>query len=705
MRMPRVAQAIGVVVIAVLTILGMPLTAAAVPPPSLGSSYVVDRIDALTDAQEAEVQSRLSALSAQTGLDLWVVYVDAFTDPSDAQDWANDTANQNQLNARQYVLAVAVDGDAFSFYLSGDVDSGELSAAQLSSIEQDRIQPALEAGDDAGAAIAAADGIRAAHAQAGGNLPVPPPTPATESGPALGPIVLVAVLLLAIAGVLLWLFLRRRRAGAAAAPAPAESIDELARRAGAALVATDDALKTSEQELGFARAQFGDDAAAPFAATLTQAKADLDRAFTLQQLDDDTPETPDQQRAAYTEILRLCQSADEALDAKAAAFDELRALEADAPAALAAARARRESVAADLEAAETDLQSLRARFADDALSPIADNPAQARSRLDLAATQEAEAAEALAAGRTGEAAVAIRAAQTAVAQADTLEQAVGTLGGALDDAARRAGALVAEIEGDLVAAQSLADPDGRVAAASASTRAQLEAARALLAADRTSPLRAVEQLQQANATIDGVLDAARDEAERRRRAESQLDTVLAQARAQVSATEDFIAARRGAVGPTARTRLAEAGAALVQAEQLRSTDPTAALATAQRAAQRAGEAASLAQSDVGSFGAGGGGGGDLMGAILGGIAINALSGGSRRRGGFGGGGLGGLGGFGGIGGLGGGFGGGGGFSGGRSRSGGGGGFSGGGRSRSGGGRGFSSGGGRSRSGGGGGRRR
>ncbi|WP_264630341.1 TPM domain-containing protein [Microbacterium hydrothermale] len=703
--MPRVAQAIGVVVIAVLTILGMPLTAAAVPPPSLGSSYVVDRIDALTDAQEAEVQSRLSALSAQTGLDLWVVYVDAFTDPSDAQDWANDTANQNQLNARQYVLAVAVDGDAFSFYLSGDVDSGELSAAQLSSIEQDRIQPALEAGDDAGAAIAAADGIRAAHAQAGGNLPVPPPTPATESGPALGPIVLVAVLLLAIAGVLLWLFLRRRRAGAAAAPAPAESIDELARRAGAALVATDDALKTSEQELGFARAQFGDDAAAPFAATLTQAKADLDRAFTLQQLDDDTPETPDQQRAAYTEILRLCQSADEALDAKAAAFDELRALEADAPAALAAARARRESVAADLEAAETDLQSLRARFADDALSPIADNPAQARSRLDLAATQEAEAAEALAAGRTGEAAVAIRAAQTAVAQADTLEQAVGTLGGALDDAARRAGALVAEIEGDLVAAQSLADPDGRVAAASASTRAQLEAARALLAADRTSPLRAVEQLQQANATIDGVLDAARDEAERRRRAESQLDTVLAQARAQVSATEDFIAARRGAVGPTARTRLAEAGAALVQAEQLRSTDPTAALATAQRAAQRAGEAASLAQSDVGSFGAGGGGGGDLMGAILGGIAINALSGGSRRRGGFGGGGLGGLGGFGGIGGLGGGFGGGGGFSGGRSRSGGGGGFSGGGRSRSGGGRGFSSGGGRSRSGGGGGRRR
>lgn len=702
MRMPRVARAIVVVFLTLVAILGMPLTAAAVPPPSLGSSYVVDRVDALTDAQEAEVQSRLMALSEQTGLDLWVVYVDAFTDPADAQDWANDTANQNRLGADQYVLAIAIDGDTFSFYLSGDVDDGELSAAQLSSIEQDRIQPALEAGDDAGAAIAAADGIRTAHAQSGGNLPAPPPTPATEGGPALGPIVLVAVLLLAVAGVLLWLFLRRRRAAASAASASAatENVDDLARRAGSALVATDDAVKTSEQELGFARAQFGDEAAAPFADTLTQAKADLDRAFALQQqLDDDAPETPDQRRAGYTEILRLCQAADEALDAKSAAFDELRALEADAPAALQTARARRETVSAALAAAQEELQRLRARFADDALSPVADNPAQARSRLDLAAGQETEAEAALSAGRTGEAAVAIRAAQAAVAQADTLEQAVSTLGAALDDAARRAGALVAEIEGDLVAAQALRDPDGRVAAAAASARSQLDAARALLTAPRPSPLRAVDGLQQANATIDGVLDAARDAAERDRRAAGQLDTVLAQARAQVGATEDFIAARRGAVGPTARTRLAEAGAALVQAEQLRTTDPVAALATAQRAAQKAGEAASLAQSDVGSFGGGGGGGGgDLMGAILGGIAINALSGGGRR-GGFGGGGLGGLGGLGA----------------GRSRSGGGGfggafgggGFSGGGRSRSGGGRGFSGGGGggRSRAGGGGGRRR
>jgi len=687
MRKPNVLHTITVLLLAFVGVLVAPLSAAAIPPPALGSSYVLDQANVLTDAQEADVQRRLLTLSEQTGLDLWVVYVDGFEDPPGADDWANETANRNNLGPHQYLLAVAIEGDTFQYYLSGDVDAGGISAAQLTSIEQDQVQPALEAGDDAGAAIAAADGLRTAHAKAGGNMPNPPPTPATQNGPAIVPIILVAVLLLAIAATLVWLAIRRRRRASTGA-ASAESVEDLSRRAGSALVATDDAVKTSEQELGFARAQFGDAAAAPFTEVLAQAKADLERAFSIQQqLDDSTPETPEQQRAGYTEILRLCASADEALDAKAAAFDELRALEADAPGALAAVRQQHAAVAAALSEAEAQLGRSIERFSDDALSPVADNPTQARARLELASTQEAAADTALAAGRTGEAAVAIRAAQTAVAQADTLERAVGSLDAALSDAQQRAGALAAEIEGDLAAAARLADPDGRIAAAAASARSQLDDARGALSASRPNPIRAFETLQRANATIDAVLDEARDAAERRRRAEGQLDATLAQARAQVTATEDFISARRGAVGATARTRLAEAGAALVQAEQLRTADPVAAFTAAQRAAQLAAAADAAAQSDVGSFG-GAGGGGDMMGAILGGIAVNAIVGGGRSRGGFGGGGLGGLGGgFGGLSGGGarsrsGGF-----SGGGRSRSGGGGGFSGGGRSRAGGGRG------------------
>ena len=625
-------------VVAAVSVLGMPLAASAVPPPPLGSGYVLDSADVLSSAEEAEVQARMTRLAERTGLDLWVVYVDEFTQPAAAVDWANETANLNNLGPHQYVLAVAV--DARAFYLSGDVDDGALAAARMTAIEQDRPQPQLAAGEYAAAADAAAAGIESAAQDAEPT----PPQPA-GSGPDVALIALVVFLVLALGGGLVWLWLRRRARTRATAATAAENLDGLTRQAGSALVATDDAIKTSEQELGFARAQFGEAAAAPFAEVLARAKNDLDRAFTIsQQLDDDVPETDDERRAGYIEILRLCASADEALDAKAAAFDELRAVESDAPGALARARQRHAAVEAALEGASRDADALRQRYADDALATIADNPAQARARLDLATEQFAAAESAITAGATGEAAVAIRAGESAVAQAEGLERAIASLTADLATSEQRAAALVAEIEGDLAAAAALPDPDGRVAGAVASARAHLDSGRAALTPPRTSPLRALAALEQGNTAIDTVLREAQDEAERRRRAEAQLDTVLVQARAQVSATEEFISARRGAIGPTARTRLAEAGAALVQAEQLRAVDPASALTSAQRAAELAGHAASLAQNDVGAFGASrGGGGSDMMGAILGGIAVNALlGGGSRSRGGFGGGGLGGM---------------------------------------------------------------
>ncbi|MDF2665851.1 MAG: hypothetical protein K0R81_1701 [Microbacterium sp.] len=633
MRKPSAAKATVALLVLVAGVLGWPLSAAAVPPPSLGSSFVLDQADVLTNAQEAEVQSRLVQLTTETGYDMWVAYVDEFTQPEAAEEWANETANRNNLGPHQYLLAVSVTGRAY--YLSGDVDDGDLTSAQLADIEQDLVQPALANGDWAGAAEKAADGLTAAERAA----PAPPPPTPAGSGPDFGLIVLLVLLALGIGGGLLWFGLRRRRAASGGSRASVEDIDDLARRAGSALVATDDAVKNSEQELGFARAQFGDEAAAPFVEVLAQAKADLDRAFTIsQQLDDETPETPEQRRAGYTEILRLCASADEALDAKAAAFDELRALEAEAPEALARVQQQHAAAAAALAGADAELTRLRQRYSDGVLAPVSDNPAQARARLDLAAQQIAEASTALANGERGDAAVALRASQAAVSQAETLENAISALATDLAAAERRSADLDAEIDGDIASAGALPDPDGRIAGAVAAATAQRNAARASLGGERSDPLAALSTLEQANTTIDTVLAAARDEADRQRRAASQLDSALVQARAQVSSTESFIAARRGAVGPTARTRLAEAGAALVQAEQLRATDPVSALSLAQRAVQLSSDAGSLAQNDVGSFGGGSGGGTDMLGAILGGIAVNSLlGGGSRSRGGFGGG--------------------------------------------------------------------
>ncbi|WEK13881.1 MAG: TPM domain-containing protein [Candidatus Microbacterium phytovorans] len=618
-------------------VLGSALPASATDPIPLGSGRVLDDAGVLSASQEQAVQARSEGLSASSGVDLWVVYVDQFTDPTSAEGWANATAELNNLGPTQYLLAISTEGRAF--FLSG-YSEGPVSFDQLGAIEQDRIAPALQSGDWAGAATAAADGL--ADAVGGGSG-----GDANSSGGLGG--VLFVVLLVVVVGALIFFVVRARRksrvtTGGATPQAPQVPLEELARQASSALVDTDDAVKTSEQELGFARAQFGDAAAAEFETVLAQAKADLDTAFSLKQrLDDENPDSEQDARAWNAQILELCARANAALDEKAAAFDELRQLEQNAPEALTRVQEMHTTVAATIDAAAARLTQLQTAYAPEALAPVVDNPEQARQRLTFAQEQLNAAQTAIGAGDGGEAAVSIRAAEDAVAQARTLQDAIGVLADDLAEGERDAAALMAELEKDIATASALPDADGRVAGAIAATRQQIDAARPLLAGSAKRPLFALENLERANAEIDAVLADVRDAQEKERRAAQQLSQLLAHAQAQVSAAEDYISSRRGAVGATARTRLAEAGSSLVQARQLAATDPAHALAAAQRANDLAAQALQHAQNDVGAFGGGGfgggngGGGGNVMGAVLGGILINSMlgGGGGGRRGGGG----------------------------------------------------------------------
>lgn len=614
-------------------VLGSALPASATDPIPLGSGRVLDEAGVLSASQEQAVQARSEGLSASSGVDLWVVYVDEFTGPTSAEGWANATAELNNLGPTQYLLAISTEGRAF--FLSG-YSEGPVSFDQLGAIEQDRIAPALQSGDWAGAATAAADGL--ADAVGGGSG-----GDANASGGFGG--ILFVLLLVVVVGALIFFVVRARRKSrvTTGGATPQVPLEELARQASSALVDTDDAVKTSEQELGFARAQFGDAAAAEFETVLAQAKADLDTAFSLKQrLDDENPDSEQDARAWNAQILELCARANAALDEKAAAFDELRQLEQNAPEALTRVQEMHTTVAATIDAAAARLTQLQTAYAPEALAPVVDNPEQARQRLTFAQEQLNAAQTAIGAGDGGEAAVSIRAAEDAVAQARTLQDAIGVLADDLAEGERDAAALLAELEKDIATASALPDADGRVAGAIAATRQQIDAARPLLAGSAKRPLFALENLEKANAEIDAVLADVRDAQEKERRAAQQLSQLLAHAQAQVSAAEDYISSRRGAVGATARTRLAEAGSSLVQARQLAATDPAQALAAAQRANDLAAQALQHAQNDVGAFGGGGfgggngGGGGNVMGAVLGGILINSmLGGGGGRRGGGG----------------------------------------------------------------------
>lgn len=643
----------GSIVVAVagaIALAALPQAANAEDPVAFGASPVVDTAGALSGGELDDVEAAIDAAADDTGRQLFVAYVDVFTNPEDATSWAVDTANANNMGSEDYLLAVAIEGRAY--YLSR-ADDASLSDADIERISLQVIEPELRDEDWAGAAIAAAEAIGGGSGGGGGG------------GLGWLWIVLVGGAVIAVVAIVL---VRRRRKAAVGGPVapgvppaqPPVPIEELRRRTGGALVAADDALKTSEEELGFAIAAYGEEATAGFRTALEAAKGKVREAFTLQQrLDDHEPDTEAQQREWYERIVALTGEADSMLDAEAERFDELRALEQNAPEALArveqAARAADEAIAP----ASARLHALGAQYSGAALAAVADNPEQARARVAFARDSIEEARAAIGRGEAGAAAVDIRAAEEAVDQAKLLAAAIERLAADLGAADRAIAAGVDDLDADVRTARSL--PDGRLAGLADRVEAESSAIRGGLASAGRSPLELKARLDGVNAEIDQAVQGARDAQVAAERARAELDRTLLSARSQVQAAEDYLVARRGAIGSEARTRLAEAGRLLVESQSFAATDPARALASAQRAEQLAGQAMSLAQQDVGGFGAGyggfggapqprGGGGGDLFGAVLGGILINSVLGGGGGGGGggmFGGGGGGRSGGFGG----------------------------------------------------------
>ena len=632
-----------------------PITAEAQSPVDLGGAYVVDTVNAI-GSRGAEITAATDALYASTKLQLFVVYVDRFTGVSDKTAWAESVAKKNGLGGNDILLAVATVDRNYSIYYGDSAPNG----TSTQTVETDDIIPALKKSDWVGAAVAAAQGYAGISSgnTGGGSDTSTPGTPATSGGgPALPIVVVLMLLALVVLGVIFFLQSRRKRTAGGGISAPAgPSQAQLDQRAGSLLVQLDDSLKTSEQELGFAVAQFGTEATTPFRASLTAAKSQVAEAFTLRQkLDDSVPESPEEKRAMTARIIALCEAADTELDAQADAFDDLRKLEQNAPQALLVVVTDAEIVTARLAAARATLAKLQASFSPAALSSIAGNPDQAAKLLEFVGTAGSTAKASIASGDSGTAAINVRAAQASIGQATQLLDSIDTLAAGLADARSRLAAAVADTEQDLASARALP------AAASGLLGEPTAAAQAALTAATTGdgpadPLARLASLSTANAALDRVLDSVRDAQQKLQSARAQLPTAISTASSQISAANDFITTRRGGVGSTSRTRVSEATRHLELAVGLAPSDPVTALAEATAAQSLAAQALALAQNDVdygGSRGLGGGQGGSFGGglgaAILGGLIGGMLSGGGGGvfgGGGFGGGDFGG-GGFGG----------------------------------------------------------
>ncbi|WJV46407.1 TPM domain-containing protein [Streptomyces flavofungini] len=630
---------------------------------------ITDRAGALGDRRPAVVTA-LDRLYEEQRVQLFVVYVRDFSGRS-PRDWADSTADRNGLGADDVLLAVATHDRQYATSVDA---SARLTDDQLRDVAATAVEPALRRHDWAGAAVGAANGYAAVLD--GQRVVAPTITPGeadpggsatggadgTDDGVA-GDLVLPVVAACAAGGFALVAYRRRRRRltsrttpGRATGAGP-EPLPDLDARARALLVESDDAVRTSTEELGFATAQFGEEAARPFTAAVAAARDELTAAFRLrQELDDAHPEDDATRRRMLDEIVARCTEAGRRLDAEAAAFDQLRALERSAPAALDRAETVFQQVSARTLDAESTLKELRGRYAPGASEAVVGNVEQARDRLVFATGQLHRARTAVDGADNATAAVHLRAAEGAVDQADTFLTAVERLTGELAQAAGRLPGALSDAEADLAEARGRltgtgGTPDADLRGHLARVEAVTGEVRRALAAGPYDPIDALRRVEEADAALDASLAGARERESADARARSLLGQALLTARSAVAVAADYVTTHRGAVGSAARTRLAEAQRHLRQAEAAEDAPARvgsgagAALAEARRADSLAREAQALAERDVRAYGnpygGGGGGAGGRGGAVLGGIVLGQVLGGMGRGGSGGSGGTGG----------------------------------------------------------------
>ncbi|CAN5609275.1 TPM domain-containing protein [soil metagenome] len=589
----------GTVLLAGMLVLSAPSTAFAEDPVDLGGAYVIDTVGALS-GDESRVIDALDTLYERADIQLFVVYVDTFTGETDATAWADATAIDNGLGVNDILLAVAIDDRQYALSIDQEFP---LSDAQLTRVES-AIEGQLVNDEWAEAAIIGAQTIEAeATGVVGPNqpeVPVEPAEPAPSDGVNL---VLPIVGGVAVVGVGVFIFSRirkRNQDGSVTAVPERMTHKQLDQRAGTLLVQLDDSLKTSEQELGFAVAQFGEKSTKEFTAALESAKAKVSEAFSIKQkLDDAVPETAGEKRAWMTQIIQLCEAADAELDAQADAFDELRQLEKNAPTALVDVRELAATTSERLTTAKEKLDTLEKTYAAVAVKSVATNVDQAEKLLTFANSAAAKADEAITAGNASEAAIAVRSAQASVGQANQLFDAIDSLSADLATAAEKLSAVVADTTTDLAAARDL--PLSPEMPPLSPMIAAAESALAAATADKPDPLGTLAGIEKANAELEKAMVGVRDQQEKLTRAKAQIEGSITAARAQVAAAMEFITTRRGGIGSLARTRLSEADRRLAQAVALAATDPIAALEEAQQANSLASSALSMARSDVDAF--------------------------------------------------------------------------------------------------------
>ncbi len=638
--------------LAVMTCLWAPLAAMAEEPLDL-PGQVYDSAGVL-DGDEEQIQSALDDLQDQRGLQLFVAFVDTFEGAGDnsGAEWAEATFAASGMGGDDVLLVVAVQDRKYGSYTTDD--SG-LTRDQVVAVENDFVTPALADDDWSGAALAAAQGYQ--DSDDSQDTSYPGGDGGLGGGFSFGfPwFFAVPILCFALALFFNWRGNKTARRGGTTpsqeptsiAGMPTQQLQESAARA---LVALDNAVRSADEELSFAEAQFGEQRTERFRAVLQDSRAQAQEAFRIRaELDDADPEPEPVQRTMLAQIVDVATQANRALATHTKEFADLRSLEARVPQFLRELAERIPEVSRRRPAAEQQLRGLQARYPEAALRTVVAHLAQAEALLDSADGFVEAGDLSLSRSDRSSAVAAARACEESLSQASRLFDRIEGADEDLEKSTEALAAAITSITADITDAQRLAPQDPSVRRAVQRARDAVQSGQA--ARVDGDPLAALATLDNAEHDLDTVLESFREAEAQQGKARSAFQTRVERVGARLGSIDETISTRRGAVDSGARTRISEAHRLFDQAQQVFSDDPTRAASLLNRAEQLGERALAEAGNDVDRWddspgpGMRGGrrsrrnaGGLDIGSLVLGGILAGGGRGGAHHSGGWGGGG-------------------------------------------------------------------
>ncbi|MDU4729191.1 TPM domain-containing protein [Corynebacterium kefirresidentii] len=431
---------------------------------------------------------------------------------------------------------------------------------------------------------------------------------------------------------------------------PLETLDQLAQEE---LVSTDESIRRGKEELNIALSEFGPERVRPFTKAMNHSTSTLQKAFHLRQrLDDAVPESPAERRQMLVDIVSSCGQADDALDAQAAEFAQMRDLLIHSDEKLDELTQRTVGLRARLPEAESTLARLKGNYDEHVLSSIADNPELAAASLDEAEKllEKARGVQAQPAGQQGPLVGLIRDSEHACAMTDRLISGVENAEENIATARANLESLIAEVEGEIDEAREL-ERQGKAQGTTADWNALEEllgrAGSAVTEAKvqgQQDPLGQHTALTSIDTQLDEALDRVREKTSTHARQLDLFRQQISVAESNIQAAEDLISSRGRIIGSGARTALADAKRLHAQALHTERSDIRAALQSSREAVAAAQAALQRAKDDIDEHRRrqqrqqmGNAAGNIVTGMVLG----QMLGGGRGFGGGFGGGGFGG----------------------------------------------------------------